>query len=36
MTTPTQCYIYKSSSWNTPAVFDLRDSSVFLIELAEK
>ncbi|XP_065841132.1 intraflagellar transport protein 80 homolog [Oscarella lobularis] len=36
VTTPTQCYIYKSSSWNTPAVFDLRDSSVFLIELAEK
>lgn len=37
LTTPTQCYIYDTSNWNTPAIFDLKDGgSVILISLCEK
>lgn len=35
-TTPTQCYIYSTNNWNTPAIFDLKDGSVILLLLAEK
>ncbi|KAJ3655370.1 hypothetical protein Zmor_014503 [Zophobas morio] len=36
VTTPTQCYIYNTNNWNTPAIFDLKDGSVILLMLAEK
>lgn len=36
LTTPTQCYIYSSSNWNTPTIFDLKDGSIILLLLAEK
>ncbi|KAJ8926753.1 hypothetical protein NQ314_020870 [Rhamnusium bicolor] len=36
VTTPTQCYIYNTSNWNTPAIFDLKDGSVILLLLCEK
>ncbi|XP_019878422.2 intraflagellar transport protein 80 homolog [Aethina tumida] len=36
VTTPTQCYIYNTSNWNTPAIFDLKDGSVILMMLCEK
>ncbi|XP_057652979.1 intraflagellar transport protein 80 homolog [Diorhabda carinulata] len=36
LTTPTQCYIYNTNNWNTPAIFDLKDGSVILLLLAEK
>ncbi|XP_066143483.1 intraflagellar transport protein 80 homolog [Euwallacea fornicatus] len=36
LTTPTQCYIYNISNWNTPFIFDLKDGSVHYMELAEK
>ncbi|RZC39328.1 intraflagellar transport protein 80 -like [Asbolus verrucosus] len=36
VTTPTQCYIYNTNNWNTPAIFDLKDGSVILVLLAEK
>ncbi|KAF5299047.1 hypothetical protein FQA39_LY11593 [Lamprigera yunnana] len=36
VTTPTQCYIYSSSNWSTPNIFDLKDGSVILLQLSEK
>ncbi|KAG5865619.1 hypothetical protein JTB14_010369 [Gonioctena quinquepunctata] len=36
LTTPSQCYIYNTSNWNTPAIFDLKDGSVILLLLCEK
>ncbi|KAF5282730.1 hypothetical protein FQR65_LT02727 [Abscondita terminalis] len=36
VTTPTQCYIYNSSNWSTPNIFDLKDGSVILLLLSEK
>ncbi|XP_044766624.1 intraflagellar transport protein 80 homolog [Coccinella septempunctata] len=36
LTTPTQCYIYNTSNWNTPVIFDLKEGSVILLLLAEK
>lgn len=36
VTTPSQCYIYNSNNWNTPAIFDLKDGSVILLILCEK
>ncbi|XP_028134909.1 intraflagellar transport protein 80 homolog isoform X1 [Diabrotica virgifera virgifera] len=36
LTTPTQCYVYNTNNWNTPAIFDLKDGSVILLLLAEK
>ncbi|KAL3274989.1 hypothetical protein HHI36_019763 [Cryptolaemus montrouzieri] len=36
LTTPTQCYIYSTSNWNTPVIFDLKEGSVILLLLAEK
>lgn len=36
LTTPNQCYIYNTSNWNTPAIFDLKDGSVILLILCEK
>lgn len=34
--TPTQCYIYKTSNWNTPIIFDLKEYSVSLLMLCER
>lgn len=36
VTTPTQCYIYNTNNWNTPAIFDLKGSSVIFLLLAYK
>lgn len=36
LTTPSQCYIYHTSNWNTPVIFDLKEGSVILLLLAEK
>ncbi|KAL1513318.1 hypothetical protein ABEB36_002740 [Hypothenemus hampei] len=36
ITTPSQCYIYHITNWNTPFIFDLKDGSVIHLELAEK
>lgn len=36
VTTPSQCYIYNTNNWNTPAIFDLKDGSVILLLLSEK
>lgn len=36
LTTPSQCYIYNITNWNTPAIFDLKDGSVILLILCEK
>ncbi|XP_023311105.1 intraflagellar transport protein 80 homolog [Anoplophora glabripennis] len=36
ITTPTQCYIYNTNNWNTPAIFDLKDGSVIILLLSEK
>ena len=32
ITTATQCYIYNSASWNTPHIFDLKDSVSLIIQ----
>ncbi|BFZ00478.1 hypothetical protein BsWGS_03517 [Bradybaena similaris] len=34
--TSTQCYIYSTKNWNTPVIFDLKESSVSLIKQAER
>ncbi|XP_033228073.1 intraflagellar transport protein 80 homolog [Belonocnema kinseyi] len=34
--TPSQCHVYSTSNWNTPAIFDLRNGSVSAVLLAEK
>ncbi|KAJ8980063.1 hypothetical protein NQ317_012903 [Molorchus minor] len=36
VTTPAQCYIYNTSNWNTPAIFELKDGSVIMMLLCEK
>lgn len=36
LTTPSQCYIYNTSNWNTPAIFDLKDGCVILLILCNK
>lgn len=36
LTTPRQCYIYNSTNWNTPTIFDLKDGSVILLIQCEK
>lgn len=36
LTTPSQCYIYSASNWNTPTIFDLKDGSVILLLLCER
>lgn len=35
-TTPSQCYIYSNTNWNTPNVFDLKDGYVILLMLSQK
>ncbi|XP_018322477.1 intraflagellar transport protein 80 homolog [Agrilus planipennis] len=35
-TTPSQCYIYSTSNWNTPIIFDLKDGCVSLLLMSEK
>lgn len=32
ITTASQCYIYNSASWNTPHIFDLKDSVSLIIQ----
>ncbi|XP_049774478.1 intraflagellar transport protein 80 homolog isoform X1 [Schistocerca cancellata] len=34
--TPTQCHIYSTKNWNTPAIFDLREGTVSMLLLAER
>ncbi|KAI4494196.1 hypothetical protein M0802_009065 [Mischocyttarus mexicanus] len=34
--TPVQCHIYSVTNWNTPAIFDLKSSSVSAVILANK
>ncbi|XP_076654233.1 intraflagellar transport protein Oseg5 isoform X1 [Halictus rubicundus] len=34
--TPAQCHIYSVVNWNTPAIFDLKNTSVSAVLLAEK
>ncbi|XP_076755715.1 intraflagellar transport protein Oseg5 [Xylocopa sonorina] len=34
--TPAQCHVYSVVNWNTPAIFDLKNTSVSAILLAEK
>lgn len=34
--TPGQCHIYSVTNWNTPAIFDLKSSSVSAVILANK
>ncbi|XP_015608210.1 intraflagellar transport protein 80 homolog [Cephus cinctus] len=34
--TPTQCHVYSTNNWNTPAIFDLKNGSVSAVILAEK
>ncbi|CAK9811983.1 Intraflagellar transport protein 80 homolog [Anthophora quadrimaculata] len=34
--TPAQCHIYSVTNWNTPAIFDLKNTSVSAVLLAEK
>ena len=36
VTTSSQCYFYSVRNWNTPVIFDLKSSSVYLVLLAEK
>lgn len=36
VTTPNQCYIYNTSNWNTPIIFDLKEGSVNLLMMSEK
>ncbi|XP_065889257.1 intraflagellar transport protein 80 homolog isoform X3 [Dysidea avara] len=36
VTTPTQCYIYNSRSWNTPVTMDLKGGLVILIQQTER
>ncbi|XP_060517914.1 intraflagellar transport protein 80 homolog [Cylas formicarius] len=33
--TPSQCYAYETSNWNTPTIFDLKDGAVVHLEMAE-
>lgn len=32
VTTANQCYIYNFSNWNTPHIFDLKDSVSFILQ----
>ena len=34
--TPAQCHVYSVANWNTPAIFDLKNTSVSAVLLAEK
>ncbi|XP_046470778.1 intraflagellar transport protein 80 homolog isoform X2 [Neodiprion pinetum] len=34
--TPSQCHVYATINWNTPAIFDLKNGSVSSVILAEK
>ncbi|XP_076675332.1 intraflagellar transport protein Oseg5 isoform X3 [Andrena cerasifolii] len=34
--TPAQCHIYSVKNWNTPAIFDLKNTNVSAVLLAEK
>ncbi|XP_054006433.1 intraflagellar transport protein 80 homolog isoform X2 [Hylaeus anthracinus] len=34
--TPAQCHVYSVVNWNTPAIFDLKNTSVSAVLLAEK
>ncbi|XP_076387112.1 intraflagellar transport protein Oseg5 isoform X4 [Megachile rotundata] len=34
--TPAQCHIYSVTNWNTPAIFDLKNTSISAVLLAEK
>ncbi|KAK0160104.1 hypothetical protein PV328_007545 [Microctonus aethiopoides] len=34
--TPSQCHIYSTNNWNTPAIFDLKNSTISGILLAER
>lgn len=34
--TTKQCHIHSSMSWNTPVVFDLKDSIVYMILISER
>ncbi|XP_067950088.1 intraflagellar transport protein 80 homolog isoform X1 [Watersipora subatra] len=36
VTTPSQCYVYSVTNWNTPTIFDLKEGSVSMIALCEK
>jgi intraflagellar transport protein 80 len=35
VTTAGQCYIYSFTNWNTPYIFDLRDSVSLIIQSAK-
>lgn len=35
-TTPSQCHIYSTTNWNTPIIFDLKESAVTLLLTSEK
>jgi len=32
VTIPTQCYVYSVQQWNTPYVFDLKDTANFILQ----
>nr|CAD7260712.1 unnamed protein product [Timema shepardi] len=34
--TPSQCHVYSTRNWNTPAIFNLREGSVSMVLLAER
>lgn len=34
--TPTQCHVYSVTNWNTPAIFNLKKSTISAVLLAEK
>lgn len=36
LTTPSQCYIYSTTNWNTPTIFELKDGNVSLLLMSEK
>lgn len=35
VTTANQCYIYDFSNWNTPHIFDLKDSVTFILQTSK-
>lgn len=34
--TPAQCHVYSVTNWNTPAIFNLKSSTLSAVLLAEK
>ena len=35
VTTANQCYVYDFSNWNTPHIFDLKDSVTFITQCSK-